>query len=109
MKLIFNHPGSRNLLALCFWAATFLALFPPTVRAEQSSPVATVRVRAHEETGNLVAGVLVQLKLEGSTASSSTTNERGEAEFKNLAPGTYEIVISKEGFESLKQSSIVVT
>jgi hypothetical protein len=34
--------------------------------------------------------------------------EKGEAEFANLAPGTYEITASKEGFETLTQSDLVL-
>ncbi|PYV88359.1 MAG: hypothetical protein DMG05_15700, partial [Acidobacteria bacterium] len=109
MNLIFNFPGSRKLLSLSCWVIILLAPFSPSIKASQSSPLATVRVRTHEEAGNPVAGVLVELKLEGSPVRSLTTSERGEAEFANLAPGTYEIVISKEGFESLKQSGIAIT
>ncbi|PYV37394.1 MAG: hypothetical protein DMG06_28220, partial [Acidobacteria bacterium] len=103
-----DFPGSRKFLSLSCWVVILLASFWPSIKAD-SSPLATVRVRTHEEAGNPVAGVLVQLNLEGSPVRSLTTSERGEAEFARLAPGAYEIVISKEGFESLKQSDIAVT
>src|SRR3984893_3686856 len=38
-----------------------------------------------------------------------TSNERGEFTFRNLTPGTYELRVSKAGFENYVQTGIVVT
>lgn len=43
--------------------------------------------------------MLAQLKLKGTAASTAPTNEQGEAEFTNLAPGIYELMVSKEGYD----------
>jgi hypothetical protein len=69
---------------------------------------ATVRVSTNDEAGKAVAGVRVELKLNGAVAAAAATNEKGEAEFANVAPGTYEVAVSKEGLETLTEGEIAV-
>lgn len=38
-----------------------------------------------------------------------TTNERGEYTFRNLTPGTYELKVSKQGFQNAVQKGIILT
>src|SRR3984893_15714137 len=41
--------------------------------------------------------------------AKATSNERGEYTFRNLTPGTYDLRISKSGFQNYVQTGIVVT
>lgn len=68
-----------------------------------------IRVTASDESDKPVAGVLVEVKLKGTVTASAVTNEKGEAEFASLAPGTYDVVVSKESFEPLTQDNVALT
>src|SRR5262249_10103088 len=96
---------------LAYLCSVFLVcgLFSASALAQQTRPNALVRVTASDESEKPLAGVEAQLKLNGTVVGTTTTNEKGEAEFVNIAPGTYEVVVAKEGFEPLTQSDIVVT
>src|SRR5438477_4817646 len=96
-------PFSRLVVAM------LLLLLSLTAFAQQSRPNATVRVTTSDETDKAVAAVQVQVKRAGAVIATATTNEKGEAEFLNLAPGTYEVVVSKDGFETLTQPDVAVT
>ncbi|MGE0129235.1 MAG: carboxypeptidase regulatory-like domain-containing protein [Blastocatellales bacterium] len=98
--------SSRRLLA---GAAALLLLLSLTAPAQQPTPSATVRVVARDQADKPVLGVQAQIKRNGVAVSSATTNEQGEAALVNLAPGVYEIVAAKEGFETLTQNEIRVT
>jgi Carboxypeptidase regulatory-like domain len=97
---------SRLLSLLC--AVSLSLLFSSSVCAQQTR-TAVLRVNASDESDKPVAGALVEAKLKGSVTATATTNEKGEAEFANLAPGTYELVVSKESFEPLTQSDVALT
>jgi len=68
-----------------------------------------VRISANDEADKPVADVIVELKLNGAVAGSATTDDKGEARFTNVAPGTYEVAVSKDGIEPLTQSDVTVT
>src|SRR5262245_33745122 len=94
-----------------------LLLFPliaPAQQANQSSQLiqsgqsGQVRIIAQDEAGNPVSGASVQIKRNNEIASAIVTNEKGEAA-TNLVPGKYEIVISKEGFETRTQNDVALT
>jgi hypothetical protein len=89
-------------------AAGLWLLLSVTVCAQQAGPTATVRVTAFDEAGQAVAAVQAQLKRAGAVIATAVTNDKGAAEFPNLVPGTYEVIVSKEGFETLTQLEIVV-
>lgn len=96
----------RNLLSL-FVIGLFL-LSPAAGLAQQVRP-GVIRVSASDESDKPVAGALVEVKLKATVAATAVTNEKGEAEFANLTPGTYEVVVSKESFEPLTQSDVALT
>lgn len=74
----------------------------------QGSRVDGLRVTTESQTQERVARVTVQIKKAGVLVSTSVTNEKGEAEFPGLAAGTYEIMVSKEGYENLTQGDVAV-
>ncbi|MGE0131748.1 MAG: carboxypeptidase regulatory-like domain-containing protein [Blastocatellales bacterium] len=63
---------------------------------------------ASDEAGKPVAAARVELKQSGKVISSILTNDKGEAEFVNAAPGAYEITAAKDDFETLTQSDLKV-
>lgn len=100
----------RNLLPLSAIALTLLlTMSVPASVPPQIGRSAVIRVSAFDESDKPVSGVLVEAKLKGSAVATAATNEKGEAEFTKLAPGTYEIVVSKESFEPLTQGDVVLT
>jgi len=88
--------------------ALLLALALPAV-AQVSRSLATLRVATEDQSNRSVAGVTVELKLAGTVVTSAQTNEKGEVEFTKLTPGTYEVVIGKQGFETLTRNEIAIS
>ncbi|HXG91998.1 MAG TPA: carboxypeptidase regulatory-like domain-containing protein [Blastocatellia bacterium] len=97
---------SRLFAALALFSLALIlsmAAFGGQLRA------ATLRVTVYDESEKPVAGVVAHLKLKGAVVAMQTTNEQGKAEFTNLEPGTYDISVEKESFETLTQSDVRIT
>src|SRR5947209_9383654 len=97
------HKLTRTVTAL----ALVLAL-AVSVTARQVRPGASLRVTTHDDAGQAVAAVMVELKRSGALVVKMTTDEKGIAGFTDVAPGTYEVVISKDGLETLNQTDVAV-
>jgi hypothetical protein len=82
--------------------------FSGAAPAMQSRAYSSVRVTTFDESGKPVAGVTVELKQKGKAVSAATSDDKGKAEFLNIQPGAYEVVVSREAFETLTQSDIAV-
>src|SRR5262249_35898913 len=101
--------GARRIKTiLSILTITLSLIFILSGHAQQVSNV-SIRVTATDESEKPVAGVVVELKLKGKLVSTSATDEKGEAEFANLLPGTYEVIVSKDTFETLNQNDVVLT
>src|SRR5215813_11256010 len=101
--------GAHRLKAiLSILTITLSLIFIVSGHAQQVSNV-SIRVTATDESEKPVAGVVVELKLKGKLVSTSATDEKGEAEFAKLLPGTYEVIVSKDTFETLNQDDVVLT
>jgi len=102
-----NGPRSFSifLTPLC---AIFLSLLFSASICARNTRSQVLRITATDESDKPVAGALVEAKLKGSVKGTAITNEKGEADFANLAAGTYEITVSKESFEPLTQSDVVL-
>ncbi len=105
MQWTSGPPQIRILLPL--FAIALPLLFSVSLQARQTQS-AVIRVTASDESEKPVSGVVVEVKLKGSLVATTTTSEKGEAEFTKLAPGTYEVLVSKESFEPLGQSDVVL-
>ncbi len=53
-----------------------------------------------------VAGALVELKTGGVTVASQQTDDKGHASFRELKPAIYELIASRNGFESARKGSL---
>ncbi|HKQ06781.1 MAG TPA: TonB-dependent receptor [Blastocatellia bacterium] len=105
--LCFIPPYLRKLTR----ALVVLALVPAlgfSVIARQARSTASLRVTAHDEADRAVTAVVVELKRGDAVVIKTATDEKGVAEFRNLAPGTYDVFISKEGLETLNQTGVTV-
>src|SRR5260370_16717655 len=61
---------------------------------------ASLRITAFDESNAAVTKAQIQLWFQGKSVNTTTTNAQGEAEFLNLPPGSYNVVISRQGFET---------
>jgi len=77
--------------------------------AQQAQSQNQIRVTTQDEAGQPVPGVAVQVKIKENIVSTVISDEKGEAVAANLRPGTYEIVVSKDGFEPRTQTGVVLT
>src|ERR1700730_11443228 len=98
----------RLIKLLTLLAIALIFLFSTQIGA-QPGRSALIRVTATDESDKPVPGARVEVKLNGSVVATTVTNEKGEAEFTKLAPGTYEVAISKESFEPLDQGDVALT
>ena len=63
-----------------------------------------------DQSGGAVAGVDLTLTNNATKfQAKANSNERGEYTFRNLTPGTYDLAVSKAGFQNYVQTGIVVT
>jgi hypothetical protein len=106
MHLFISFPVKRFFKGST--AVLLALLLSASVPGAQQRAGATVRVSTNDEAEKAVAGVRVELKLDGAVVATAITNERGEAEFSGVAPGTYEVAVSKEGLETLTEGGITV-
>jgi hypothetical protein len=98
--------GFKKSISVVLFIFALLNVSASTALAQQAQPA--VRVTAKDESGNPVAAARVEITRQGTLVQTATTNEKGEAEFANLIAGTFDITISKDEFEALTQSDIVV-
>lgn len=89
-----------------FLIAILLSTFAaPALLAQQAVPL---RVTTRNEADQPVATVRVELRRAGASVAAAVTNEQGEAGFTGIAPGIYEVVVAKDGFETLTQADVTV-
>ncbi len=63
-----------------------------------------------DPSGGVVVGAeLTLVNTANKIEAKFTTNDRGEYMFRNLTPGTYELRVSKAGFENSRLTGIVIT
>ncbi len=77
--------------------------------AQQARTGARLRVTTHDEAERAVTAVVVELKRGGVVVTKATTDDKGVADLTNVAPGTYDVVVSKEGLETLNQPGVTIT
>ncbi len=91
---------------LTFWLL-FAAL---TVSGQAQSSNATLSGAVTDPSGAVVAGAELTLTNTATNFEAKfTTNDRGEFTFRNLTPGTYDLKVSKSGFQNYVQKGIILT
>jgi hypothetical protein len=80
--------------------AALLMLFTTTIALAQQFP-GRVAGQVRDEQGAVIAGAAVKLTNPATGSErSATTNENGEFNFPQLALGSYELTVSKSGFQT---------
>ena len=97
-----------------FWSRSImlvllLCVFSVGVFSQQAQIRNQIRVTTQDEAGQPVAGVTIQIKNKTNVLSTATSNEKGEAVITNFAPGSYEITVSKDGFQPRTQTKVEVS
>jgi hypothetical protein len=102
LKPRLNLPGFvlGNLALLVVLVASALA---------QSSN-ATLNGTVTDPSGAVVPGAeLVLTNTATNSEAKATSNDRGDFTFRNLTPGTYDLKVSKSGFQAYVQKGIILT
>src|SRR5499426_1614886 len=94
-------PGVAALLLL-------FSIVAQAQQADQPGQSSLIRIIAQDEANNPVPGVTGQIKRDKEVVSATVTDEKGEATAANLTPGKYEIIVSKEGFETRAQQGVAL-
>lgn len=64
-------------------------------------------ITVEDQTGGLIEGAHVKIRLVGGKGREAVTDENGEAAYEGLADGEYEVEINKEGFATMKLRSVM--
>ena len=106
MQQLSSHRFRIGLLLTFFLT---LAVCPPPVRA-QNSGTAVISGRILETSAGLpVGGAQLQLLSGPSVVDTTTTTSDGTFAFKNVAAGTYSVVISASGYQTTRTPPITVS
>src|SRR4029450_12790470 len=105
--LVFDCSSSARSLIFFALLGAFLLCFLPSGATAQTG--ATIRIVAQDEALQPGAGGGGPVKLQGACVAAAVTDEAGAAAFPRVAPGTYDIEVAKEGFETRLQSAVAVT
>jgi Carboxypeptidase regulatory-like domain len=99
-----GSPMNRSGIALP--AIVVLAFLPVCVRAQTASITGTVK----DATGAVIPQTRITAQNVATNAPrTAVTDESGIYRITNLAPGTYDVLIEKSGFNSLEFSQITLT
>src|SRR5262249_4870977 len=77
-------------------------------QANQARQQGSIKIITQDETNIPILGVTIQVKQNSEILKTIKTDEKGEGTVADLPPGTYEIVVSREGFETRSQQGIVL-
>jgi hypothetical protein len=107
MRFIQSTRSTRRILSgLLFTALVFSSSLTPF--AQQSGQGTKIIVTVTDQTGKAVPRAQAQLKQQDKVITAALSNEEGKAEFSGVAPGSYDLIISAESFETLLLSTVDV-
>src|SRR5271157_1220334 len=86
-----------------------LLLFCAAAALAAQAPTAAIRGQVTDPSGSSVAGATVLLTTPTGGSMDTVTNKEGFYEFKDLAPGNYEIKAVAKGFALFEKSGIALT
>lgn len=93
-----------SFLVVCLVFAAF------AIAAQAQSSNATLNGTVTDPSGAIVPGADLTLTNAATNfEAKATSNERGDYTFRNLTPGTYDLKVSKTGFQSYLQKGIILT
>ncbi len=90
--------------------ALWLLLTTLSIPALAQSSNATLNGTVNDPTGAVVPGAdLILVNVATGAETRAASNDRGEFTFRNLNPGTYDLKVNKEGFQSYIQKGLILT
>ena len=92
------------VLFVCFVFLNFRA-----TAFSQQEDTGTIAGTVQDNTAGVVPGVTVTLTNAAGTSQKADTTEKGEYSFPGLAPGTYTISLSIQGFKDFQKKDVIVT
>lgn len=95
----------RLLIGFLFASILFL---PAWVSAQTSAPSPSLRGQVLDPSGAAVPALTVTLVGPTGTKLVAQTDEQGKYAFRNLAPGTYTLIVQLQGFEDFTKAGIVI-
>src|SRR5690348_17522838 len=99
----------KKLLCACF-ALALGTCFASSVRGQAQITTGTVQGDVLDEKGGSVPGASVAAKnLDTNYIRTETSDGDGHFSFLNLAPGRYELTITKSGFTTIVQQNVNLT
>ena len=108
MELLGAKPFFVSFVCMKRIASLFIAvfLFAATVFGQQTN--GSLRGRVVDVAGAVIVGANVTIIAAGNAERSAQTNQNGEFNFTNLAPGKYVIRVSAPGFAAYENAEIEV-
>src|SRR5215471_12623649 len=105
-----RHWIVRKVLPFQIFLLTLTLLTPSWAQTSAHAQQTTkIRVVTRDEADKPVSSATIEVKKDGATVASGTTNESGEVELTNVPPGTYEISVSRNSFEPVSQPDVAVS
>jgi len=110
--------AKRGVSSACFWSVRSIGLLAlllvamlgmTTIAGNAQATSGTILGTVTDATGAVVSSTTVQLISAGTgTKLTAQTNGSGYYQFVDVIPGTYKIVVQKEGFKQLSRAGIVL-
>lgn len=98
----------RSALRLVVAAMAVLAVFPATpMVAQYGQSTGGIHAKVVDEQAGVLPGVAVTVKGPGA-ATTAATDERGEFHAINLSPGTYALLLVRDGFTDVSRENVTV-
>src|SRR5579863_5558763 len=88
-----------------YWSILILVFLLGAARAQTNSGAAALKGTVVDGTGALLPGARIALfTVDGREITRRTTDAMGVFAFSGLQPGSYRLVVEKEGFRDVAQS-----
>src|SRR5213078_2413339 len=98
-----------GLFLALFLAAVLFSTPSDAVSAQQQRTTRQIRVTVVDDVAAAVAAASVQFKRKGEVVGVVSTDAKGEVVANNFPPGSYEVTVSKDGFEAKSYKDILLT
>src|SRR6266487_853396 len=101
---------SKSPIPLSCWLAVFLFAAKTLCPAQVLAPP-LLRISVHDAHNSPVADAkcsLYQPSAVNRGIAKANSDEQGNATFSNVSPGTYTLIVDKDGFETLTRSDVLV-
>ncbi|MBI1760632.1 MAG: carboxypeptidase regulatory-like domain-containing protein, partial [Acidobacteria bacterium] len=104
-----HHRYSASLCLALFLAALSFATTPRAIFAQQQRTTRQIHVTVVDDAGAAVPEATVQFKRKGEVVGVVATDAKGEVVANNFPPGSYEVIVTKDGFEAKSYKDILLT